>query len=94
MRDLPKVFVNKFDENIRNNKEIYYSKILNNQKKNIVKEIDAIFHSRDFVYKRIVEIVTKDGVRQETIIGKTQGYLLTIDGKKILISEILDIKKL
>ena len=94
MRDLPKIFVNKFDENIRNNKEIYYSKILNNQKKNIVKEIDAIFHSRDFVYKRIVEIVTKDGVRQETIIGKTQGYLLTIDGKKILISEILDIKKL
>ena len=94
MKQLPKVYVKQFDREVKNNKEMFYSKLKDSKKKNIVSEIDSIFHSKDFVYKSKVEIVTGDGVREEEVIGKTKGYLLTIDGKKILISNILDIKKL
>lgn len=96
MKNLPKVYVKPFDREVKNNKEMYYSSFLKNKtkKKDILKEIDSIFHSKDFVYKSRVEITTLKGTLEESIIGRTQGYLLTYDGKKIPIATILDIKKI
>ena len=62
--------------------------------RDILKDIDNIFHSKNFVYKSQVEIVTKDGVSEETLVGKTGTSLLTMDGKAIPISEIRKNKKI
>ena len=95
MKELPKVFVNPLEKEVKNNKEMYYSKLIRSSpKRSILQEIDRVFHSKDFVYKKKVEITTHDGILVEEIIGKTRDYLLTYDGKKIYIADILDIKKL
>ena len=96
MKELPKVFVSPIEKKIQNNKDLFYSKLLGDRKdtRDILKDIDNIFHSKNFVYKRQVEIVTKDGVSEETLVGKTGTSLLTMDGKAIPISEIREIKKI
>ena len=96
MKELPKVFVSPIEKKIQNNKDLFYSKLLGDRKntRDILKDIDNIFHSKNFVYKCQVEIVTKDGVSEETLVGKTGTSLLTMDGKAIPISEIREIKKI
>ena len=96
MKELPKVFVSPIEKKIDNNKNLFYSHLLGDRKdtKDILKEIDSIFHSKNFVYKSKVEITTKDGVFEEVIVGRTGTSLLTMDGKSILITEIKDIKKI
>ena len=96
MKELPKVFVSPIDKKIKNNKDLFYSKLLGDRKdtKDILKEIGAIFHSKDFVYKSKVEITTDEGVQEEYIVGKSGASLLTLDGKAILIATIKDIRKI
>lgn len=98
-KELPKIFVNKIGK-INNNKEIYYSY---NDKNNTIKEdikvdyynlqkkIDNIFRSNDFIYKKSVHIKTKYGEGDFVIISKSIDYLLTIDGQRIYIDNIIDI---
>ena len=96
MKELPKVYANPMEKDLHNNKEMFYSKLLEDRcgTKNILKEIDSIFGSKDFVYKSKVEITTKSDVFETEIVGKSGSYLLTMDGEKISIPSILDIKKL
>ncbi len=96
MKELPKVYANPMEKDLHNNKEMFYSKLLEDRggTKNILKEIDSIFGSKDFVYKSKVEITTKNDVFETEIVGKSGSYLLTMDGEKISIPSILDIKKL
>ena len=96
MKELPKVYVSPIDKDLRNNKDMYYSRLLDPKKdtKDIMKEIDQIFHSKNFVYKSKVEITTSDGLIETTIVGKNQTSLLTLDGQSIPISTIKDIKQL
>lgn len=99
-KELPKVYVNKINK-INNNEEVYYS-----YKDNIVEEkaevivpsiyemqnkIDNIFRSNDFIYKKRLHIKTKYGEGDYDIISKSYDYLLTIDGDKIYIENILEI---
>ena len=95
-KELPKIFVNKIGK-INNNKEVYYSfkkdkdieesiSVLDIQKK-----IDSIFNSNDFVYKKKVHIKTKYSDMDYVVISKNIDYLLTIDGEKIYIANIIDI---
>ena len=88
MKELPKVFVSPIEKKIDNNKNLFYSRLLGDRKdtKDILKEIDSIFHSKNFVYKSKVEITTKYGVFEEVIVGRTGTSLLTMDGKSILIT--------
>ena len=95
MKDLPKVFAKPIEKEVKNNKDLFYSKLLDERSsKNISKEIDEIFHDRNFVYKSDVEITTKDGTMIKTIVGKNGSSLLTLDGEAIRIIDIEDIKKL
>lgn len=95
MKDLPKVFAKPIEKEVKNNKDLFYSKLLDERSsKNILKEIDEIFHDRNFVYKSDVEITTKDGTMIKTIVGKNGSSLLTLDGEAIRIIDIEDIKKL
>ena len=95
LKDLPKVFAKPIEKEVINNKDLFYSKLLDERSsKNILKEIDEIFHDRNFDYKSDVEITTKDGTMIKTIVGKNGSSLLTLDGEAIRIIDIEDIKKL
>ena len=102
---LPKVFRNNNTGVIKNNVEQYYSKednlkanleLTNDNMKPIIikKKINDIFNSSAFIYKVNVIITTVDGDKECTLIAKNNDSLLTLNNEKILISDILDIKKI
>lgn len=95
MKELPKVFVSPIEKKLNNNKDTFYSPLGDRKStKDILREIDNIFHSKNFVYKSRAKITTKSGVLEETIVGKTGTSLLTMEGKAIPISDITDIEKI
>lgn len=95
MKELPKVFVSPIEKKLNNNKDTFYSPLGDRKStKDILREIDNIFHSKNFVYKSRAKITTKSGVLEETIVGKTGTSLLTMEGKAIPISDITDIEKM
>lgn len=103
-KKLPNIFVNKNTGIVKNNEEFYYgkdninneTKIIDNNMKDILirKKIDDIFNSSSFIYKEKVIITTKDNDKEYTLIGRDKNKLLTIDNETILISDVLDIKKI
>lgn len=103
-KKLPNIFVNKNTGIVKNNEEFYYgkdninneTKIIDNNMKDILirKKIDDIFNSSSFIYKASVIITTKDNDKEYTLIGRDKNKLLTIDNETILISDVLDIKKI
>lgn len=103
-KNLPNVFANKKIGLIKNNEEMYYSKegkkldtslIIDDNFKEILirKKINDLFNSKDFVYKVNALITTKDGDKNVTLIAKGKDSLLTYNNEKILIKDIIDIKK-
>ena len=98
MKDLPRVFANKIDTNINNDQELFYGSDRLYVKKDddisIVKKINNIFASSHHVYKSRVKITLKDKVVEKVIVGKTSADLITIDGERIKIIDILDIERL
>ena len=100
-KEIPKIFINKIDKinRINNNKEVYYS-YKDNKEEIPIREInsydmqnkiDSLFRSSDFIYKKKFHIKTKYGEDDYEIISKSYDYLLTIDGEKIYIDNIIDI---
>ena len=95
-KEIPRVYVNKIDK-INNNDEVYYSYKDNNKEDIVIdlydmqKKIDSIFRSNDFIYKKKIHIKTKYSDKDYIIISKSINYLLTIDGEKIYIDNIIDI---
>ena len=101
-KKIPKIYVNKIDKNIDNNKQVYYSfketKEFKTEEKvkidyyELQNKIDELFRSNDFIYKKKFIIKTKNNEQEYTIISKSFDYLLTIDGFKIFIEDIFDIR--
>ncbi len=99
-KEIPKIFINKINK-INNNKEVYYSYKDNKEIKekeydyiseyDMQNKIDELFRSNDFIYKKKFHIKTKYGEKDYTIISKSYDYLLTIDGEKIYIQNIIEI---
>ena len=100
-KKVPKIFVNKIDK-VNNNKEVFYSFKNNNfeyEKKDNIQvnefdlqnKIDKLFRTNDFIYKKTFHIKTKYSEGDYTIISKCYDYLLTIDGSRIYIKDIIDI---
>ena len=103
-KNLPNVFANKKIGLVKNNEEMYYSKeekkldtslIIDDNFKEILirKKINDLFNSKDFVYKVNALITTKEGDKNVTLIAKVKDSLLTYNNEKILIKDIIDIKK-
>lgn len=98
-KKLPKVFANKIEKNLKNNKKVYYSnKDEQNEiiepkltTQNIYQKIHDIFTSSQYVYKADVKIKIKDKIIEKRIIGKNNNNLITYDNELIPISEIEDI---
>ena len=92
---LPKVYENKINKKINNNKDYYYSKLeRNNRHVDVRKEIDNIFRSSDFVYKAHVLIELKEETLDTYLVSRAYNYLLDMNAKKIYIDDIIDIKKI
>lgn len=101
-KKVPKIFVNKINK-INNNKEVFYSFKNNNdfeyEKKEektinefeLQNKIDKLFRTNDFIYKKKFHIKTKYSEDEYTLISKSYDYLLTIEGKRIYIKDIIDI---
>ncbi len=99
MKELSKIYVNNIKK-INNNEEVYYSYKDNKKDENdyndinkfdMQKRIDTLFRSSDFIYKKKFHIKTKYGEKDYDIISKSYDYLLTIDGERIYIDNILEI---
>jgi hypothetical protein len=98
MNKLPKIFINKINKKISHNDEVYYSY---KDKDDITYEhinindirnkIDILFKSNDFIYKKKFHIKTKYSEKDYIIVSKSIDYLLTIDGERINIEDILEI---
>lgn len=92
---LPKVFANPIDKEINNVQTMYRDNEIRNDKPvNITKKINEIFASPNHVYKSKVKIIYKDHEEIREIVGKTNLNLLTLDGKLIKITDIIDIEKI
>ena len=101
MKKLPEIFVNNINKKISHNDEVYYSYKDNNTNDEIVTRkyslnemqniINDLFKSNDFIYKKKFHIKTTNMEGDFIIISKSYDYLLTIDGNKIFIKDILEI---
>ncbi len=96
MNKLPNVFQNPIDKKFENVQDLYRSTERKEtyNPKDINKKINEIFGSLNHVYKSRVRITLKDQEIEAEIVGKTNLNLLTLDGKLIKITDIIDIKKI
>lgn len=97
MNNLPKVTAFEIKEKLNNSQERFYgssNKIETSSPKNILGKINNIFSDSSHVYKSRVRISLKDDILDKVIIGKTKDELLTINGDKIRIDDIVDIAKI
>lgn len=100
MKELPKVFHNKINKELKNNEKIYYSnndqdtsdRKSNTSEKNILQKINEIFSSPNYVYKANVEITLKDKKITKRIIGRNKDFIITMDNMLIPINDIIDIR--
>lgn len=106
-KKLPKVYANRIEKKIENNKKVDYSsdskptnskqelrnveEIHQKTQKNINQKLNDIFNSPRYVYKAEVEIKMKDKTIIKKIVGQNQNQLITLDNELIPISDILDI---
>ena len=59
----------------------------------LLKKIESIFSRPDYVYQADITILYKNGENiNKKIVGIKDNYLLTIEGEKIYIDDIYDIK--
>lgn len=99
MKEISKVFQNNIEKEIKNNKNVFYEKKEKNieinkvDEKNVIKKINEIFSSPNYIYKANVKITLKNETLVKKIIGRNKDYIITMDNKLIPIKDIIDIKK-
>ncbi len=86
-----------FLENKQKNKKrtpkVEYIEELEELEEDIPSKLNKIFNSPNFIYKLDVIITMEDKVIEKSLIAMTSDYLLTMDGEKISIKDIKDIKE-
>jgi len=98
--NLPRVYANPINKSLTNNLEYYVSDNKRNEERtilheNIPRKINEIFASPNHVIKSRVRIILANNEELETVIvGKTSNYLLTLNGDKISINNIVNIAKI
>lgn len=96
-KNLPKVYASPINKTITNNKDIFISSTENTRTLssiNIPEKINEIFANPHHVYKSNVLITMKDTSFNTTIVGLNGHNLLTLNGERININDILDIERI
>lgn len=96
-KNLPRVYANPINKDLKNNKEISFSslnEVRESNPKNVFHKINEIFASPNHVYKSRVRLTLKDNVIDTTIVGKTGFYLLSLNGDKYNLNDIIDIERI
>lgn len=93
---IPKIYVNNI-KNINNSNQVFYSYKETNEevKTNIIdiqNKVNGIFKSNNFIYKKKIQIKTNNEEKDYIIISRSNDYLLTIEGNRLYIKDIIDIK--
>lgn len=102
MKDkFPKIYKNKIDK-LKSSvqKEFYVHKNNNTLNKidkisrtELIKKLNEIFESPNFVYQADITILYKNGENiKEKVIGIKDDYLMTLEGKKINLNDVYNIK--
>lgn len=93
---LPRVFANPINKEFDNVQHMYHDRGNRTavDPRRLNRKINEIFASSDHVYKSKVKITYSDYSEEAVIVGKTNIHLLTIDGKLIKITDIVDIEKI
>lgn len=105
-KNIPKMYKNKIDKKL-NNSQLVYSTLNNNSnninispkskedkildKFTLNQKIYNIFHSKNYIYKADVTIVTKNNTYKKRIIARSGNNLITLDNEYINIDDIIDI---
>ncbi len=93
-KKLPSVYPVPIEKKLNNNEEVFDSNEEGMRTSPLtIKEINELFNAKDHVYKTKVKLTTKNGVKIVEVVGLSYNNLLTLDGEKINIDTILDIKK-
>ncbi len=95
MKDLPKVFANRIDKDINNNRSYSYGKLENEVQRRddamVNEKINKLFKSDSNIYSIDCLIKFESNEEKYTIIGKTSNNLVTKSQKLIPIRDIYDI---
>lgn len=94
--DLPKVFANNITKQFTNNEELFTSineQIRSVSKSDLLRKLNEIFNSPNHVYKSKVLINILGKEQEKIIVGRNELNVFTLDGEKIPLSDIYDIKK-
>jgi len=98
-----KLYKNKIDKKLNNCQYVYSTMNKQIQEENtpssknsfdkftVEQKIYNILHSKNYIYKADVTIVTKEGNFKKRIIARSGNYLITFDNEYIKIDDILDI---
>lgn len=92
-KNLPNVYAVPITKKINNNKETFTSKQEDRKVPISKEEITRIFTAKDHVYKTKVRIKTRTETKEVDVVGETNEALLTLNGERINIQDILEIKK-
>ena len=106
-KKLPKVYANKIDKDVKNNKRVYYSSFdekkedvrsttVNTNRPNldgktVPQKLYPIFHGPNYVYKADVTLKIKGRNVNKKIIGYNTQNIITVDNEVIPIADIEDI---
>ena len=94
-KNLPRVYVSPINKELRNNKDVFYSSESRHESNiNIPQKINEIFANPHHVYKSKVRITTKDNSFDTVIVGQNNHELLTLDGSRININDLIDIERI
>lgn len=96
MKKLPKIYQNKIDKNIFNNKEKCYvetNKHIGESADEMDISLDEVFSGLGYSYNIPLIIKTKEKEYKTSLIAKTKKNIVTIDNEVIPINEIISIKK-
>ena len=95
----PKVFINNINKSLKNNIDSYHFRGEEIKEENVnvndvLRSISKLFSNETFVYKINALITLKNNqVLNKEIISLQNGYLISLDGDKISLSDIKKIKK-
>lgn len=89
MKDLPSVYANKIDREIKNNNELYRGSNEIKKKKSVL-DLQKYFDSNGYANKLNVVIKTKTGSKNEKLILLKDNYFININNQRIYFDEILD----